>query len=820
MRPLRLAVFLPAIIVLTGERAAANLVPQESLSQNWSNAALITTDDNWNSVPGIVGRRGDNLTAGIDVNPQTILADEATLDVIANQADPNTLITGGVAEFDGIANPVVALQGSGTADAPFLILALNTTGLTDITLSYNLRDIDGSADNAVTQVALQYRVASSGPFTNIPAGYVADATTGPSLATLVTPVSVLLPVNAENQFQVQVRIITTNASGSNEWIGIDDIQVTTPAPCFVDIGAGLPGVILSTAAWGDYDNDGDLDILIAGNAGGSDFTRIYRNSGGATPTFTDIMAGLPAVANGEVAWGDYDSDGDLDIVIAGSGELGPVTEIYRNTGGPNPFFIDTLSGLPGTVYSAVAWGDYDNDGDLDLLLTGQIDGVNNYISRIYRNSGGSNPTFTDAGAGLVGIREGSVAWGDYDNDNDLDILISGFADGGASVPLVYANGGGPNPTFFEAGGYSANNPGVPVAWGDYDNDGDLDILIGSNGGSVLTNDLDLGSPSFSENHPLYGHGGSQGTAAWGDYDNDGNLDFLLSGADFLGGPRAELFKNSGMYPHFEFIGSGLVGVGRDGYQSCSAWGDYDNDGDLDVLVTGMGSSADLARVYRNECGPVNGPPAPPSNLQTTLNGTTLTLEWDAPAFAQAPGGTAATGNLSYNIRVGTSPGAGDIVSPMAGASGYRRISAIGNAQKRTSMEVSVPGAGPYYWTVQSINGAFTGSAFAPEQSTDQSAVGEPPVPAAYALRSGGPNPFSRTTEILFSQPARGPISLEVYDVAGRRVRNLVNGDLEAGSFTQSWDSLDDAGNAVPSGLYFVRMKAAAFSGSYRVSVIR
>ena len=147
----------------------------------------------------------------------------------ANQTNPDTFATGGVTEF-AIANPVVALTGSGTADAPFVLLHLDTSGQSGIQVSYNLRDIDGSTDNAVQPVALQYRVGSSGSFTNIPAGFVADATTGPSLATLVTPVQVTLPAACDNQAVVQVRIITTNAVGNDEWVGIDDICAGTA--CF------------------------------------------------------------------------------------------------------------------------------------------------------------------------------------------------------------------------------------------------------------------------------------------------------------------------------------------------------------------------------------------------------------------------------------------------------------------------------------------------------------------------------------------------------------------------------------------------------------
>jgi uncharacterized protein len=195
-------------------------------TQNWTNTGLITANDNWTGVPSIQGYRGDNLTAATGTDPQTILADGfgTPLNVTANQTTPNTIISGGICEFE-IADPVVAFQGSGTADAPFIVIFINTTGISNIRLKYNLRDIDGSADDAVQQVALQYRIGTTGDFTNIPAGYVADASTGPNLATLVTAKDLLLPYACDNQAQVQIRIITTNAANSDEFIGVDDIDI-------------------------------------------------------------------------------------------------------------------------------------------------------------------------------------------------------------------------------------------------------------------------------------------------------------------------------------------------------------------------------------------------------------------------------------------------------------------------------------------------------------------------------------------------------------------------------------------------------------------
>ena len=236
-------------ILPSGASRADNVAQTLPFSQNWTNTGLITVDDNWNGVPGIIGYRGDDITTATGTDPQTLLAEgTGVIDVNANQTAPNTFATGGVAEFH-LANPTIALNGSGTGDAPFILISVVTTGLSHINVGYNLRDLDGSVDNAIQQVALQYRIGSTGDFTNVPAGYVADATTGPSLATLVTPVSVELPAAAENKPVVQIRIITTNAAGNDEWVGIDDISITgsnvpTPTPP-TGVGSANPNSLLA-----------------------------------------------------------------------------------------------------------------------------------------------------------------------------------------------------------------------------------------------------------------------------------------------------------------------------------------------------------------------------------------------------------------------------------------------------------------------------------------------------------------------------------------------------------------------------------------------
>jgi len=210
---------------------ADNTLDVPPFSQNWTNANLITTSDDWSGVTSIIGFRGDGLTSATGTDPQTILVgdDPGVVDVNANQTNPNTFATGGVAEFE-ITDPTIALNGSGTADAPYIKIFLDTTGMNNVRIAYDVRDLDGSTDDAVQQVALHYRVGSSGNFTNIPAAYIADATTGPNLASLVTSIDVALPSAVNDQSHVELRIMTTNAAGTDEWIGIDNISVTANYP--------------------------------------------------------------------------------------------------------------------------------------------------------------------------------------------------------------------------------------------------------------------------------------------------------------------------------------------------------------------------------------------------------------------------------------------------------------------------------------------------------------------------------------------------------------------------------------------------------------
>ena len=330
-------------------------------TQDWSDKGLIATSNDWSGVPSIVGFLGDYSTGSpANVDPRTLTGvTSTTINVFANQTNPTTFNSGGVAEFD-IPNPTIAIQGSGTADAPYLALYLNASGRQNVTLSFNARDLDGSADNAVQQLAVQYRLGDTGDWTNV--YHNPDVTEG-GTATKVTPVSVTLPADANDAGQLQVRIMTTNAGGNDEWVGIDDIVVTSTGS-----GGGLTGTLGIADASVTEGDSGVQDLTFTvSRTGGSD--------GAVEATYT---VGLPGGANGA----------DAADFAAGAAFTGKVSFASGQTSATitlpvlgdrlpenNETFTVTLSSPTGGAQlgRTVATGTILND-DVNTLLVGQIQG--------------------------------------------------------------------------------------------------------------------------------------------------------------------------------------------------------------------------------------------------------------------------------------------------------------------------------------------------------------------------------------------------------------------------------------------------------------
>jgi hypothetical protein len=502
-------VFILAIIATLGPgpgivSVGADNVPQAiPFGQNWTNTGLITTNDDWSGVPGIRAFQGNDLTTATGADPRTIVADGSStvLDVIANVANCDTNTSGGIAECEGAGgNPTIALQGSGTADVAHLVIYLNTTGQSNVRLTFNARDIDGSADNTNQQINTQYRVGSTGNFVNLPGGYIADASTGPSQATLVTPVDVTLPAFANNQPLVEIRIMTTNAPGSDEWIGIDDISVTTTS------------TPLRNRANVDFDGDLRSDYVLTRNQGGSLFWYILQSGTGSV---TGYQWGLDT--DTEVP-SDYDGDGRTDVAVWRP-LPGTASSFYILRSSNFTVQIENF-GLADDDPSVV--GDYDGDGRADVATYRCPIGPAGQCTWFFRgtlNNPSGAITYSPWGNGVAGSPR--PAAGDYDGDGKMDLCVFRNDNGQGQFVLRRSSDQAVEWT-------SWGLPADFVVPGDFDGDGKADFAVarpnGSNfnlyilerdGGGTGASPIVFASPSLDDD------------AAFGDYDGDGATDVTI-----------------------------------------------------------------------------------------------------------------------------------------------------------------------------------------------------------------------------------------------------------------------------------------------------
>ncbi|MGD8415346.1 MAG: DNRLRE domain-containing protein, partial [Candidatus Latescibacterota bacterium] len=320
-----------------------------------------------------------------------------------------------------------------------------------------------------------------------------------------------------------------------------EVFYETPTPNSFGTPTPLMGLRESDAAWADWDNDGDLDLVLCGETGSGCVTKTYENAG---DTLIEVPNTIPGIkqefSSGSVAWADYDNDGDLDLSLAGYTGSSYLTRIYVNDG--TGAFTDSVTTLPNLRYASLAWGDYDNDGDLDLFIQG-THGVTVY-SHLYRNDGGMLVLDQTISPAIYG---GTADWADWDGDGDLDLLTTGST-GAARRTYFHRNDGG---TFTNLG-----NRGLPdvcysdVAWADYDRDGDLDLaLVGQANLPSVQNYTRIYSNDGDGNleHAWWLLGSAPqlrlGGCAWGDYDNDGRLDLAVCGYDESATQYTQVYHN-------------------------------------------------------------------------------------------------------------------------------------------------------------------------------------------------------------------------------------------------------------------------------------
>jgi hypothetical protein len=364
------------------------------------------------------------------------------------------------------------------------------------------------------------------------------------------------------------------------------------------------------AVMDDFDGDGLLDVFTS-SWGIRDPASFFRSNGDGTFADRSLEAGLEGLTGGlNTKQADFDNDGDVDVLVLRGAWMprGEPNSLLRNRGDGSFEDVTEAAGLmdPPHPTQTAAWGDYDNDGLVDLFIGNEsTEGTNTDPAQLFRNNG--DGTFTDvaerAGVALVGFIKG-VTEGDYDNDGLLDLYVSRL---GQPNLLLHNEGPGDDgiPRFVDA----AEEAGVlepvnsfPTWFFDFDNDGWLDLFVsgcwarpGEVAGEYLGMPLRSGTPRLYRNR---GDGTFEDLTRrarmervletmgsnFGDIDNDGYHDVYVGTGDpdFRSVMPSRMFRNAGGETFREVTTSGGFGFLAKGHSV--AFGDADNDGDQDIYV--------------------------------------------------------------------------------------------------------------------------------------------------------------------------------------------------------------------------------------------
>lgn len=375
----------------------------------------------------------------------------------------------------------------------------------------------------------------------VPAQQFSKVTTGSIVATPSGSRSCnFLDVN--NDDYQDILITNGKTGGQNNFLYLNNGNGTFSLTTGPIVNDGTP---TDGASCADFDNDGWMDAC-AVNWYNVD-NLLYRNSGGTMVKIDTGVVPNHAGYSEAAAWGDYNQDGLVDLYVTNSAGTNR-NYLYKNLGMGGFQKINGIAPVnDGFPSRSTNWIDYDLDGDQDLFVANENGQANN----LYRNDGGGAFTSLNATPPVSGNRNSmSSSWADYDNDGDFDLFVANYMEANR---LYKGNG---------IGGFStAANPfgaDIGCSWSssfaDYDNDGDLDLFV-TNGhcANNLSNYLyeNNGNGTFTRNttEPMAtDQGGSYG-CAWGDYDNDGFMDLVV--ANWQGETQANsLYHNNGNANHW------------------------------------------------------------------------------------------------------------------------------------------------------------------------------------------------------------------------------------------------------------------------------
>jgi len=484
--------------------------------------------------------------------------------------------------------------------------------------------------------------------------------------------------------------------------------------------------------WGDFNNDGFKDVFCVGGVGNNGYAFLYKNNGDGTFTRVQEDAFTP-LSDASAEFIDYNNDGNLDLVVIGKKSDGTKTAIvYENQGAAGDYafvenedrsaeLVAAATDKDGDVGRKIQAVDYDLDGWTDLVISASRQSPVNgdwAITRIFKNVNGhfemqtGNVTGTEDDGNFYELRAGSIHVGDVNNDGYADIVNVGYRDipsGGYFAYLYINNGDG---TFTKSDLALTGNEQVETIFADINSDGYADIIeIASGQCNLYINNKDLTFTKISstDNTNLQNLTTSSVSVTAGDINNDGFLDLFITGASNSIAP-GRMFYNNGdtTFTMSAAFNGGNGEMARSGSNNLV---DINGDGNLDYSCFGYAGGG-----YRHAIGinnlegtsiPTNAAPSVPDNFNVNYSDGKFTLTWDKSTDAETPQSA-----LRYNIYVkNKDTNAIYAYAPVDTETGVLKIGgAIVPLLTTNSIELSLEN-GNYMFGVQAVDQADLASIF-------------------------------------------------------------------------------------------------------------
>lgn len=528
----------------------------------------------------------------------------------------------------------------------------------------------------------------------------------------------------------------------------------------------------------DINAAGDVSIVLKNEQGDVNSKALLVNNNG-----TYSLAGTPNVIipgkSADIKFADLDGDGNMDAIFNGdsNAELGKGIALNDGTG------VFTRSALDVTNATiSCGFADFDNNSLPDYYVFGN--GISGGAV-FFQNADG---TFTkdQSSFAALNLLDADVTTIDFNNDGRIDMFISGWDDTVKQrFSAIYINDGTGKFTAIAQPNLIQKGYGSSV-WGDVNGDGWMDLLLNGDGGAdgeassdmyrLYKNNKGVLEPkaTFNDYRQLSVGDGARMV----DWDNDGKLDIILTGWSNTKSRQATVLFSCTDATNFVFAENTLGNTDFPGVSESSIeTADLNNDGRIDLLITGFNGSqaSQVGKYNRNICGyylnqsaTLNAKPSTITNLASAIavsgDQTTVTLSWN-PATDDKTLQAALTYNLSLKNKT-TGKWLYNPMAVMSGSTnGWRRISAMGNVFTNRKWVLNNLPEGTYEWSVQAIDANFTGGAFAIARTFIVSATGVKEVISGLVLSGGKRQLFVQNTTNRL-------MDITVYSATGSVIKTL------------------------------------------------